>query len=251
MIFLFRMLMLGVMAILWLIAGLAVCLCRPKHRGNVYCLTQMLKLAQWVLGVKVTYRIKPELRDLMPAVFVGNHQSNWDIVTMAEIPQPGLVCVGKKSLIYAPVFGILFYLSGNILIDRANAKKTGGDFLTIVNRIKKNGLSIWMFPEGHRSKGQGMLPFKTGAVHTAALAGVPIIPFVTSSYAGQIKLNRWNNGEIIVEMLDPIDLSNLPKSEYKQATRDLRTKMMETLKRIDTQAKRPGDFVLPKYDEVE
>ena len=52
-------------------------------------------------------------------------------------------------------------------------------------------------------------------------------------------------------MLDPIDLSNLPKSEYKQATRDLRTKMMETLKRIDTQAKRPGDFVLPKYDEVE
>ena len=36
MIFLFRMLMLGVMAILWLIAGLAVCLCRPKHRGNVY-----------------------------------------------------------------------------------------------------------------------------------------------------------------------------------------------------------------------
>lgn len=248
MIFIFRILLLGIMAILWLIVGLVICCCRPKHRSNIYCLTQLLRLVQWVIGIKVTYRFRGNLRSKMPAVFVGNHQSNWDIVTMAQIPQPGLVCVGKKSLIFAPVFGILFYLSGNILIDRANAKKTGGEFLTIVNRIKNNALSIWMFPEGHRSKGHGMLPFKTGAIHTAALAGVPVIPFVTSSYVGQLKLNRWNNGEVIVEMLEPIEYSNLSKSEIKTATRELRNKMLETLKRIDREAKRPSDFVMPVYE---
>ncbi len=29
-----------------------------------------------------------------------------------------------------------------------------------VDKIIKNKLSVWMFPEGTRSKGRGLLPFK-------------------------------------------------------------------------------------------
>ncbi len=154
----------------------------------------------------------------------------------------------KKSLIYAPIFGILFYLSGNILIDRENKKKTGSEFLKVVNKIKNDKTSVWMFPEGHRSKGQGMLPFKSGAIRTAALAGVPIIPFVISSYQGQLNLNRWNNGEVIIEMLDPISYNDLPKSEYKQATNDLRDLMISKIKELDKEVKRPEGSVVPNYD---
>ena len=66
-------------------------------------------------------------------------------------------------------------------------------------------LSIWMFPEGTRSRGRGLLPFKTGAFHTAMQAGVPIVPVVASSYANQIDLNRWDNGEVLIEMLPPLE----------------------------------------------
>ncbi len=97
MIFLFRMILIFFMSIIWLIVGLILCCCRPKHKANLYYLTQMLRLVQWVIGIKVTYRFKGNLREQMPAVFVGNHQTNWDIVTMANIPQPGMVCVGKKA----------------------------------------------------------------------------------------------------------------------------------------------------------
>ena len=57
-----------------------------------------------------------------------------------------------------------------------------------------------MFPEGTRSKGRGLIPFKTGAFHTAIAAKVPLVPIVCSSYADKL-INRWDNGEIIVEMM--------------------------------------------------
>lgn len=248
MIFLFRMIMLGILSFVWLIAGTFVCIIRPRNRNNLYFITQMLSKVIWLMGVKVIYRIDvKELRKLMPAVFVGNHQSNWDIVTMSKIPQPGLVCVGKKTLLWAPIFGILFFLSGNIAVDRKSSKtRAGAEFMKVAEKIK-NGLSIWMFPEGHRSKGAGMLPFKNGATHTAYLAGVPIIPFVTSSYIQQIKLNRWNNGEIIVEMLPPRSLKDVDKKDLKKFTRQLRSDMLARLKEIDKQVKRPEGTPDPIY----
>ena len=75
----------------------------------------------------------------------------------------------------------------------------------VVAQIQKRKISVWMFPEGTRSRGRGLLPFKTGAFHAAIAAGVPIIPVCVSNTSNKIKLNRWNNGLVIVEML-PIPL---------------------------------------------
>ena len=41
-----------------------------------------------------------------------------------------------------------------------------GTIGTAVRAIQDKKLSIWMFPEGTRSYGRGLLPFKTGAFHT-------------------------------------------------------------------------------------
>lgn len=241
-----RVFLLVIMAILWLVCGLFVCLLRPMHKSNVYALTQMLTLAQPILGVRVImhFDIK-DVRKMMPAVFVGLHQSNFDIVTMAHLPQPGLVCVGKKSLLYTPIFGILFFLSGNILLDREKRSKAGETFLQIVKRIKK-GQSIWMFPEGTRSKFGPVGKFKTGALHTAMLAKVPVIPFVTSTYAGQIDLGRFNNGEIHIKLLDPIDGKDLERSQINDMTHKLREKMIMCMHEMDKNVVRPKGYVMPK-----
>lgn len=216
------------------------------HNGNVYALTQMLTLAQRVIGVKVVMDFDPKsVRSQMPAIFVGLHQSNWDIVTMAHLPQPGLVCVGKKSLLYAPIFGILFFLSGNILLDREKRSKAGETFMKIVQRIQNKHLSIWMFPEGTRSKYGPVGKFKSGAMHTAMLAKVKIIPFVTSTYAGQIDLGRWDNGEVHIKLLPAIDGATIERNEITKATQDLRTTMIETLKQLDPQVRRPEGYKLP------
>lgn len=241
-----RVLILLIMALLWLIFGLIVCLCRPMHKGNVYALTQMLCLAQRVIGVKVVLHFDPKsVRKDMPAIFVGLHQSNWDIVTMAHLPQPGLVCVGKKSLLYTPIFGILFFLSGNILLNREKRSKAGDTFLKIVDKIKNKQLSIWMFPEGTRSGYGPVGSFKSGALHTAMLAKVKVIPFVTSTYAGQIDLGRLDNGEVHIKLLEPVDGATLERSQINKANQELRDRMIAAMHELDKEVKRPAGYQLP------
>jgi len=45
-----------------------------------------------------------------------------------------------------------------------------------------------------------------GAFHTAMSADVPVVPVCMSTTHKTIKLNRWDNGTIYLEMLAPIYL---------------------------------------------
>jgi 1-acyl-sn-glycerol-3-phosphate acyltransferase len=67
----------------------------------------------------------------------------------------------------------LYWLTGNLLIDSNNRTKAYGTIAELVNHFKIRRISIWMFPEGTRSRGRGLLPFKTGAFHAAIVGGRP------------------------------------------------------------------------------
>ncbi|KGQ13472.1 1-acyl-sn-glycerol-3-phosphate acyltransferase [Beauveria bassiana D1-5] len=155
------------------------------------------------------------------------------MVTAANIVQPPTVTVGKKSLVWIPFFGQLYWLTGNLLIDRDNRAKAHGTISQVVEQIRKRNVSIWMFPEGTRSRGRGLLPFKTGAFHAAIAAGVPIIPVCVSNTSNKIKLNRWNNGLVIVEMLPPLDTSAYGKDQVRKLATDCRELMMAKIDELN------------------
>ncbi|MGM1326331.1 1-acylglycerol-3-phosphate O-acyltransferase, partial [Klebsiella michiganensis] len=157
-----------------------------------------------VFGLKVELRKPADAESYGNAIYIANHQNNYDMVTASNIVQPPTVTVGKKSLAWIPFFGQLYWLTGNLLIDRNNRAKAHGTIAEVVNAFKKRNISFWMFPEGTRSRGRGLLPFKTGAFHAAVAAGVPIIPVCVSNTSNKINLNRLNNGLVIVEMLPPV-----------------------------------------------
>lgn len=184
------------------------CLLRPFHRNNVYHTAKYLGKISKILGFDVEVRVPDSVKNIGPAVYVANHQSNYDVFTMSNAVQPGTVTVGKKSLKWIPIFGQMYWLTGNILIDRKNTSKAMSTMNVTVNKITKNKLSVWMFPEGTRSKGRGLLPFKTGAFRTAIQANVPIVPICASNQEDTIKFGRWNNGKIIIELLDPIYIND-------------------------------------------
>jgi 1-acyl-sn-glycerol-3-phosphate acyltransferase len=161
-----------------------------------------------LIGVSVEVRIPENLKKLGPVVYAANHQNNYDVMTLANAIQPGTVSVGKKSLVWIPFFGLMYWLTGNILIDRQNKSKAFGTIELTANKVRKKKLSIWMFPEGTRSRGRGLLRFKTGAFRTAFKAGVPIIPVCASNQVGNIKLGRWHNSKVIIELLEPIYIEN-------------------------------------------
>ncbi|WP_024872449.1 1-acylglycerol-3-phosphate O-acyltransferase [Tolumonas lignilytica] len=234
-----RIIVLICLLLVWFVVGLVICLARPRHKNNVFMLGRMLNMMCPVFGVKVKSIIPDCSRNLGSVVYAVNHQSNYDIFVTTGCNLPGVVSMGKKSLVWVPFFGILYYLSGNILVDRANRGRAVDSMKQVVAKIKQKGISIWMFPEGTRSKGRGLLPFKTGAFHTALMAKVPVVPIVCSSYVGQIDLNRWDNGEILIEMLPPIDTSHWGRGTVKELTETVRNQMVQKLAELDAQVKRP------------
>lgn len=212
---LLRIFIVTVCCILICVLGTVYSFIRFKNPSNVGIMARWFGRLHPLFGLKVEYRFPNSINKLSPAIYIGNHQNNYDMVTISYMVRRRTVSVGKKSLIWIPFFGILYWITGNIFLDRENRTKAHSTMAQLAHRINEDNLSIWMFPEGTRSRGRGLLPFKTGAFHAAISAGVPIIPVVCSTTHNKINLNRWNNGIVICEMLDPIDVSGYSKDNVR------------------------------------
>ena len=189
-----------------------------------------------ILGVEVEVRIPDSVKNIGPVVWAANHQNNYDLFTHANAVMPGTVSVGKKSLKWIPFFGQMYWLTGNILIDRNNTSKAKNTIELTADKIKQNKLSVWMFPEGTRSRGRGLLPLKTGAFRTAIQAGVPLVPICASNQEGTIKLNRWNNGKIIIEFLEPVHLESAGRENLRSVVNDVHLSMKDKVDELSTEA---------------
>lgn len=212
-------------SILVCVLGCIYCLFSPRNPRHVATFGHLFGYLAVVFGIKVEQRKPVGAENFPNAIYIANHQNNYDMITAANIVQPTTVTVGKKSLLWIPFFGLLYWLSGNLLIDRNNRTKAHGTISELIAQFQKKKISFWMFPEGTRSRGRGLLPFKTGAFHAAIAAGVPIIPVVISNTHDKIKLNRLKNGLVIVEMLPPVD----PSAFADQSVRKLATHCRELM----------------------
>ena len=230
---LFRFILMAFIFLFICIVSCSYCLIRPFHRNNVYHTSKYLGKMSKLLGFDVEVRIPESVKAVGPAIYVANHQDNYDIFTVANAVQPGTVTLGKKSLKWIPFFGQMYWLTGNILIDRKNSNKAMGTMNVTVKKIIRNKLSILMFPEGTRSKGRGLLPFKTGAFRTAMQANVPIIPICVSNQIGTIKLGRWNNGKILIELLEPIVIPNDDSVSARNIAEQTHALMKEKISQLD------------------
>jgi 1-acyl-sn-glycerol-3-phosphate acyltransferase len=159
-----------------------------------------------ILGLKIDLRVSEKVDSDQNYVFVANHQNSYDILTVSKAALPGVVTVGKKSIKWIPIFGVIYWLSANIMIDRKNTGSARNTLDETLNKMNEKKLSIWFFPEGTRSNGRGLLKFKTGAFRLALAAQKAIVPVCASEMHDKIKFNRWNNGTVIIEVMDPVDL---------------------------------------------
>ncbi|SHG11904.1 1-acylglycerol-3-phosphate O-acyltransferase [Marinomonas polaris] len=233
MLLLIRMTLLFLLIVGVTLLGIVFCLLTLWSKNRVYYLGRVFAQVGPLFGLSVEGRVAESSKNIPQAVYVANHQNNFDLFTLAVVVPKGVVTVGKTSLRWIPFFGALYWASGNFLINRENRKKAIATIDQIAASMKKTGLSIWMFPEGTRSRGRGWLPFKRGAFHAAVQAGVPVVPVVCSSTHEQIDLNRWNNGKVIVEMLPPIDTTGLHETDVITLLESCEKQMRETQLRLD------------------
>lgn len=229
-----RLLLLAVFFVVSTAFILIYLLVRPFRRNNVKFVASVYGSFARYLGVEIELRGLENVKD-EPVVYVGNHQNTYDIFTVANAVQKNTVSVGKKSLVWMPFFGLVYWLSGNILIDRKNKNKAHGTINQAAQKIRDKKISVWLFPEGTRSRGRGLLKFKTGAFYTACKAKVPIVPVAISTTHELIDLNRWNNGKVIIEYLPAIDVENEDKAYIRQTADKVHDLMAVKIQELDSE----------------
>lgn len=223
-------------AIYWIIlCSIAVIACTPfpKHRMNMYRISRFVyPLLKPVYGIQ-TY-IDQDIQELPEtAVYISNHQNSMDIVILAKAVQPNTVTVGKKQLAMIPFFGWMYWIGGNILIDKKTVSKAYKTVLHIVNSIKSKNMSVWLFPEGTRSYGKyEMADFKVGAFLTAIEAGVPIVPIVVSDL-NKFRLGNIDNGAVIIKYMQPINTKNLNKRQAKELASQVQEMFLQEYRELN------------------
>jgi lysophosphatidate acyltransferase len=143
------------------------------------------------------------LSSTRPAVFIGNHQTELDVLMLGCIFPKYCSVTAKRSLQRLPVLGWFMTVSGSVFIDRTNSTSARSAMAGAAEEMQKHKQSVYMFPEGTRSysKEPMLLPFKKGAFHLAVQAGVPIVPVVVANYSNvlYVKGFRFVSGTIPVK----------------------------------------------------
>jgi len=109
------------------------------------------------------------------AVFASNHTSYMDTpVVFASLPFQFRI-LAKKELWGLPFIGWYLDRSGQIPIDTANPRSTLSSFAAGVRTLRE-GLNVFVFPEGGRTETGNLQPFLNGAAFLAIRAQVPLVP---------------------------------------------------------------------------
>jgi 1-acyl-sn-glycerol-3-phosphate acyltransferase len=168
-----------------------------------------------LVGCSVTVTGREHIPRKEGICFVSNHGSIFDIVLLLAYAGRPIGFIAKKELSFIPLLNIWILLIGGLFIDRNSPRKAVKTINLGVKRIK-SGRGMIIFPEGHRSKGQGLLPFRSGSFKLATLSGAPIVPVaITGSYNIFEKTHRIHALPVRVIFCEPISTADIPIADRR------------------------------------
>jgi len=144
-----------------------------------------------------------------PVFVMGNHRSYLDIPLAFLALQRTVGFIAKTQLQRIPILNFWMHKLGCVFIDR----EKGGGAATIQKAVQSGRmLRLFIFPEGTRSKRNGMVAFKSGCFRLAVEANAIILPIVTKG-SDELWEHRKDSKHHPVNMkiLEPIDTVEFKK----------------------------------------
>lgn len=166
-----------------------------------------------------------------PCVFLFNHQSKIDPFVLTKVLRGGVTGVAKEELKNVPGLGQLFQVAGVAFIDRNSATRARNMLEPALAKVRDEGMSLIIAPEGTRSATPRLGEFKRGAFHIAMQAGVPVVPIVIRN-AGEL---MWRGAQMIrrgtveVVVLPPVETSDWQRRTIGKHTERVRDMYVSTL----------------------
>ena len=127
--------------------------------------------------------------------------------------------VSKLEMKKFPFLSWWMRLVNCLFLDRENIKEGMKTIIKGTERLKA-GISMFIFPEGTRSKHEeDMLEFKEGSMKMAEKAGVLVVPvaITNTSACFEDHFPKVKKTHVIIEYGKPIDLSAMDKETRKHA----------------------------------
>ncbi len=167
------------------------------------------KGCNWAGGLKITVKGRENIPANTPAIYVSNHQSNFDIPIIYSSLPIQFSWLAKQELFKVPLFGAAMKAVGCIPIDRSNRREMMKS-INAASRQIKDGTSVIIFPEGTRSPDGKLQEFKKGALLIAVKAKVPVIPIAIQGSYERLPKDQFkvSSGSVSIEFLPPIDTEN-------------------------------------------
>ncbi|MEJ2888305.1 1-acylglycerol-3-phosphate O-acyltransferase [Actinomycetospora aeridis] len=182
-------------------------------------------------GIDVEVTGAEHLWSSRPCVFVFNHQSKIDVALLMKLLRGGFTGVAKAEAASIPLWGAMFRLAGVAFVDRGNTRQAKEALEPAVRKLRDEGWSLAIAPEGTRSPTPRLGRFKKGAFHIALQAGVPMVPIVIHD-AGEVMWRghqTLRGGTVHVDVLPPVDTSSWSVDTLAEHVEDVRDRFVAVL----------------------
>lgn len=230
--FLFLYLILGIpiLGIEWIIGKF------NKEKEDYQC----LRMVQWafkrilaITGVEVTVIGEDRIPD-EAVLFIGNHRSYFDILLTYSRCKRRTGYVAKKEMLSYPLLRTWMKRLYCLFLDRDNTREGLKTILQAIEYIN-NGISVCIFPEGTRNKGEelSILPFHAGSFKIAEKSGCAIVPISMNNTISifEKQFPRIKKTHVVIEYGEPIYPNKLDKDTRKHISEYSQNIIQETINR--------------------
>ena len=179
-----------------------------------------LSIVWHMAGVKLTTLGLDNIPDDQAVLFVGNHQSFFDVIISYSQMKRQTAYIAKKSFQKWPLLSWNMLFLHCLFLDRENLRQGVKTIMTAAEMAREDGISIFIFPEGTRNKGEEseLAPFHDGSFKVAQRGKVPIIPVSFNNTAAVFEqhLPKIKPQHVVIEYGRPVFWDELTKEEKKR-----------------------------------
>jgi 1-acyl-sn-glycerol-3-phosphate acyltransferase len=154
----------------------------------------------------------------------------FDIFAILAYVPASVRFVAKRELGRIPVFSTAMRAAGHVFIDRRDRRSASRVMREAGRRMKREGLSLGLFPEGTRSRTGALQGFKKGTFVLAIETQVEILPIAVDGGYRIAKRGRIHTGEMRLSVGTPLSTDGLAsdaRDEVLAAVRDRISRMLE------------------------
>ena len=212
---------------------------KRRQRISLKVIRGVFRLILKIAGVRITVEGRENIPQGQAVMYVGNHRGYFDILT-GYVTVPDLMgFVAKKEMLRYPLLRTWMKYVNCLFLDRKNIKEGLKTILAAIAQIKE-GVSVWIFPEGTRNENGllELLEFHEGSMKKKEKSGCPIVPVAIKGTAEIFEehIPFIRPGRVVIRYGEPFYIKELEPSKRKFSGAYTRERIISMLREMEAES---------------